>query len=171
MNDHIDPMGYAIDVAVAELHALNADGPHFRIIHRFRKPGCACGPGEQIVAIQLLHHGREFQLPLSLALLLIFDFLAKHSRIAQSASHIVAGMRADAFCIRHGANTGSTASTRRISRACLKEFVRRIRLALEQAFKEAGLTLGARMVLLSQKTVFNQVGYRLKGTFEWVHID
>ena len=62
-------------------------------------------------------------------------------------------------------------STRRICRSYVRVYIERIRFALENAFREAGLPRDALGVLLSQETVMNEAGYRLKANFEWTHID
>jgi len=51
-------------------------------------PGSDCLPGEEIVAVSLMYRGREYHLQLSLALRMLFDFLARHSRLPQSARQI-----------------------------------------------------------------------------------
>jgi hypothetical protein len=50
-------------------------------------------------------------------------------------------------------------------------YVERLRLALENSFREAGGLVDADAVILSQVTVMNEVGYRLKASIEWRHID
>src|ERR1035441_9704188 len=92
-----------IDLLFAEMAELRSSGPHFRIYHRFRKPGTDCAPGEEILAVCLVHRGREYHLRLSLALRILFDYLARHSRFPQSASQIAAGVRADRFSAQHAA--------------------------------------------------------------------
>jgi len=44
-------------------------------------------------------------------------------------------------------------------------------MAHEQAFSEADLLLDARELLRSEGTVINEIGYRLKASFEWAHFD
>jgi hypothetical protein len=155
-----------------ELKNLRRNGPLFTIVHRFHKPGTECLPGEEVAAIYLLHGGREYLIPLSLTLRLMFDYMAKRSRVPQSASQIHAGFRADPFYRRHGANAGGAAALRRqITRSEVRVYVERIRKALAATFRDANLTLDPHTVLLSQETVMNEVGYCLKGSFQWVHVD
>ena len=93
--------------------------------------------------------------------------MARHSRFPQSARQIEAGAHADRFSARHAAAVmGSGTFTRHITRSCVKVYIERLRLALEKAFREAGLQMDARIVLLSQETVMNEVGYRLKASIE-----
>jgi hypothetical protein len=160
-----------IDLLFAEMAELRSSGPHFRIYHRFRKPGTDCAPGEEIFAVCLVHRGREYHLKLSLALRILFDYLAHHSRFPQSASQIEAGVRADRFCTLHAASVmGRSNLTRSIPRSCVKVYIERLRSTLESAFREAGSQMDARCVLLSKETAMNEVGYRLKANFEWTHI-
>jgi hypothetical protein len=172
MRDSLDPVIDKVDLLLAELRGLRSIGPHFKIVHRFRESGCLCAPGEEIAAAYLMYRSREFPIPLSVALLLLFDFLAKHSHMPQNASQIVAAIHVDPFYQKHGANAVKQAKlARRIGRSSVKEFMKRIRRALDLVFRESGLGLDPRTVLVSLETVTNQVGYRLKGTFEWIHID
>jgi hypothetical protein len=172
MRDNLDPIIDKVDLLLAELRVLRSIGPHFKIVHHFREPGSLCAPGEEIAAAYLMHHSHDFSIPLSGTLLIVFDFLAKHSRVTQGASQIVASVHADPFYRKHGANALTLAKlTRKINRSGVKEFMKRIRRALEQTFREAGLYLDPRAVLVSQATVTNQVGYKLRATFDWAHID
>jgi hypothetical protein len=159
------------EVLLMELSGLVQAGPRFRIVHRFREPGTDCAPGEEIAAVYLLCRGGELHLSLSLALRLLFDYLAQNRRLPQNASQIAAGIRASPFYGQHGKNAGSSArQTRRISRSAIKEYIKRIRKALEEAFAEAALAMRAPRVLVSRETVGNEVNYCLKAQVEWVHI-
>jgi hypothetical protein len=167
-----NPVLDTVDLLLTELAELRSRGPYFRIYHRFREPGTDCTPGEEILAVCLVHRGRESCLLLSLALRILFDYLARHSRFPQSASQIEAGIRADRFYTLHAtAVMGAGNVTRKISRSCIKVYIKRLRSAFENAFRETGLPMEAHTVLLSQGTVVNEVGYRIKAVFEWVHHD
>jgi hypothetical protein len=170
-NDELLPIIDEVDVLVAEIRELCSEGPHFRILHRFHRPGSDCAAGEEVAGIYLVHHGREFFVRLSLALRLLFDYLARHSWLPQSAAQIEAGIRADRFYSQHARTAmGKEKFTRSIPRSCVRVYIERLRSALENAFREAGLLTDAHYVLLSQETVMNEVGYRLKANFEWIHI-
>jgi hypothetical protein len=159
------------DLCFAELAALRSNGPHFRIVHRFHKPGTNCAPGEEIFAVYLVHRGREYPLRLNLALRILFDYLAHHSHLPQSATQIEAGIRASRFYAEHASNVmGHTTFTRSIPRSYVRVYIERLRTALEMAFQEAGLSVDPQTVLLKQETVMNEVGHRLRANFEWVHI-
>jgi hypothetical protein len=170
-NDELGSVVEMVDLLLAEFRETASSGPHFRITHRFREPGTDCAPGEEVAAAYLVYRSREFFIPLPTTLLLLFDFLARHSRFPQSAAQIIAAIHADPFYRRHGENAirGNLAPT--FGRSSVKEFIKRIRRGLERSFFEAGLGLDPRRVLVSQGTVTNCVGYRLKATVEWVHFD
>jgi len=160
-----------VEVLVAEIREFKEEGPHFRILHRFHSPGTDCAAGEEVAGVYLVYHGREFFVRLPLALRLLFDYLARHSHLPQSATQIEAGIRADQFYPRHAAATLVNGRfTRRIPRSYVRVYVERLRTALERASRETGLLMDPRAVLISQETVTNEVCYRLKAAFDWVHI-
>jgi hypothetical protein len=162
----------SVDLLLAELRLLKSQGPHLRIVHRFRQYGVLCAPGEEVAVAYLVHRGQTHPLRLSLALRMLIDYLAKHSHFPQSASQIEAGMRADPFYAKHGTNAIlHNGLKRRITRSAIKEYIKRLRLALELTCKEAGLNIDPRQVIVSEATVTNEVGYRLKSSVEWFHLD
>jgi hypothetical protein len=139
-------------------------------VHRFREPGTLCASGEEIAVVGLAHRGQLHPLRLSLALRMLIDYLAKRSHFPQSASQIEAGIRADPFYMKHGTNAMfHNGLKRRICRSAIKEYVKRLRLALELTFEEASLNIDPRQVIVSEPTVTNETGYRLKATIEWFH--
>ena len=159
-----------IDLLLAEQRRLVSAGPHFAIVHRFQEPETDCAPGEWITEVFFVYHGADSLVPLSPTLLMVFDYLACHHR-SQSASEITAGMRGDPFYQKHAANAtpGRKPVTRKISRSCIKAYIRQIRLALGKTFEGANVQLDPRRVLISEKTVTNHVRYGLKATYEWRH--
>jgi hypothetical protein len=167
-----DPIFEAVGLLLTELRELRSSGPHFRIVHRFREPGCMCTPGEEVAAVYLIHRSREIFVPLSTTLRVLFDFLAKHSYLPQNASQITAVFNTDPFYCNHGANArGDAKFVRKISRSGVKEFVHRIRIALALAFREANMNVNPAAVLRTEPTMTNEVTYRLKGVCEWVHVN
>lgn len=171
-NSHFSQVLNTVELLMAEVRHLRSVGPHFRIVHRFRLPGSDCLPGEEILAVFLVFRGREYQLRLSAALLIIFNYLARHSRIAQSARQIEAGIRADDFYSAHAGNArGRKALVRRIPRSAVREHVKRLHHALSMVFHEAGLNIDPRRVLLVKETVSNEVQYQLRASFTWSHLD
>jgi hypothetical protein len=146
-----------------------AGAPGFLIVHRFWRPGTVCLPGEEVVGAWLDPDGPQLRLPLALRLL--FDHLAHHRWLAQSAAQIEAAMRNDAFFVRHAANSRvSHKMTRRMSRSGIKVYIARIREALQIAFDEAGIDLNATNILITERTVGGEVGYKLHARVRWAHI-
>lgn len=171
-SDELEKIIEEVDLLVAELRELNENGPHFRILHRFRAPGTDCAPGEEVAGVYLVHRGREYFLKLPLALRLLFDYLARHTHLPQSATQIEAGIRAERFYAEHAAAVmGAEKFTRSIPRSYIRVYMERLRLALAEVFRKAGLRIDVHAVLMSQETVMNEVGYQLKASFEWPHID
>jgi hypothetical protein len=172
MSESFTPLIEKVDLLLTEFDELVTSGPHFKIVHRFHEPETRCLPGEQVGWVLLMHHSREHHLRLPISLLLLFDYLAKNRHRPQSATQIVAGMRANSFYTRHGSNVSiGTRQTRRISRTSVREYVKRIRRALQLCFTEAGLHLDPYAVLVSERTESNEIHYRLRATVEWIHID
>jgi hypothetical protein len=172
MQDRRDLVLEKVELLLAELTELRSQGPHFRIHHRFHKPATDCLPGEEVLAVCLVHRGREYSLHLSLALRLIFDYLARHPRFPQSAAQIEAGIRADCFYKKHGTATMGTGKlTRSIPRSYVRVYIDRLRTAMGRTFDQAGFEMDPATVLVSHTTAMNEVGYQLRATLEWVHID
>ncbi len=172
MNDDRKWLKEEIDFLLAEQRELLGRGPSFKIVHRFRMPGSDCLPGEEIFAVFLVHRRHDYHLRLPLALRILFDYLARHPRVPQSAGQIELGIRAEDFYRRHAANgTGRRAVTRNISRSYVRVYAKRLHKALELAFQEARLQIDPSSVLLDAKTVGNELGYQLKANCDWVHID
>jgi len=166
------PVWEKVELLQLEGRLLKAGRLHFRIVHRFRAPGTDCAPGEEIFAIFLVYRGHEFFIPLDLTLRLLFDFFARHARVPQGASQIEASFRADPFCREHARNApGRRPLTRKVSKSSVRVYVERICRALTLSFRAAHLRIDPRDVLVSEETVTNRVGYRLRGTFEWLHTD
>lgn len=173
LRNSLTPVLEKVDLLIAELAQLRAAGPHFRIVYRFRVPGSIGRlPGHEVYAVFLVYRGREYQLRLTLAQRIVFDYLAYHRRLAQSARQIELGIRADDFYTFHAKNAnGRTVLMRRIPRSSIKEHVRRLHQALGLVFQEAGLSIDPRSVLVVQDTVGNEVLYRLKATCSQTYID
>lgn len=170
MSASFAPIAEGIDLLIAEKQ-LSALGPHFQIVHRFRAPGTSCWYGEEILAVYLIYRAKRYLVHLSCSLLLLFDYLA-HQRVPQTTSQIFAGMSIDPFYRWHAANsTMQGRLTRKISRSCIREYIKRIRMALKRTFRDARLNLDPFRVLASDTISSNQAGYRLHASFDWVHID
>src|SRR5450755_2955688 len=53
MRDSLEPVIESVDLLLAELRMLKSQGPHLRIVHRFREPGMLCAAGEEIAIVYL----------------------------------------------------------------------------------------------------------------------
>ena len=159
-----------VDAILAEAAARAGGGPHFQILHQVHEPGAeGCLPGELIAAVWLVHHGRRYQLRLTTATLILFDYFARR-RFGQTATQIEIGIRREPFYARHGAAARTSKPlTRRISHSAVKEYVKRIRLALAAAFAEAGIQYDPQLVLVAEPTSGSEVIYRLLASVEWIH--
>jgi hypothetical protein len=172
MNDEFAEVAENVELLLFELRTLRVGRCRFRIAHRFQIRGVDCAPGEEIAAVHLMYRSREFPLRLRGTLILLFDYLARHSHLPQTASQITAGMRADPFYQRHAANAVSyVPQPRKISRSSVKVYIERLRAALAQTLRDAQIPLDPYAVIASEETVSNQVGYRTRATFEWLHIE
>jgi hypothetical protein len=170
MRDELEPVLHKVDLMVEEMTQLAAIGPQFLILHRLWQLETLCKAGEEVATVCLIHRGRLISLRFSLALRMLFDYLARHRHLAQSASQIAVGMTADPFCQLHGANSGAKADlTKRVSRAAVKQQIMRLRVGLSGAFREGGLMLDPTRVIVSETTLTNEVRYRLRVAVSWQH--
>jgi len=142
-------------------------GPHFRIIHRYNPQFTPCGPHEEIAAVYLIHAGNAIQVRLGTILLTLFDFMARHNQLAQTAVQIERGTRTGGP--RRFNHASASDLTSGILRRYVRVYIDRIRVALGRALREAVLDTEPAAVLISEETALNQTEYRLRGTFEWLH--
>lgn len=171
MNDRFSLLIHRIRLCLVGTKRLVARGPHFKIVHQYRETGAGCLPGEVVAWVLLVFGSQEILLRIPCSLLLFFDYLARYHHFPQSAAQIVAGLRTRPFYVRHGANAKTGVNlTRRFSHRAIKVYVDRLRRALQVAFDEAGLKLEPFEILVSEPTEGNEVRYRLKATFEWIHV-
>src|SRR5262249_6838220 len=113
---------------------------------------------------------RPIFLRATLAVSILIDYLGRTRHTPQTATQIAAGVRASLFYQRHGMNSG-VVSRRKFSRSGIKEYVKRKRQAIGCAFREAGLHMDPKRVLISVSTVWNQTLYQLRARVEWVHLN
>jgi hypothetical protein len=170
MSENIRDVVRSSETLLLELRELRQRGPLIRIVHRFRKPETECQAGEEVWGVYLIVRGHETLIRLSLALRLLLEYLARTRHVPQSATQIVAGLHKSQFCRQHSLNSGIIAS-RRFSRSGIKEYIKRVRKALDIAFCEGRLHLDSKDVLVSKCTVGNEKHYQLRARTEWVHID
>lgn len=171
MNDVLSPLFEEIDVAIVEAKRLHATGPAIRIYHGHSPVGaiCCCA-GEEVCLSTVMHHTREFVVPLTAGPLLLLDFLGRTRWRPLTATQIVQGMASDQFTRQHARFAPNRGRRRyHISRPCVKTYVHRIRQALEIAFREAELDIDP-MAVLTSTAVSNQALYRLHARVDWLHI-
>jgi hypothetical protein len=158
---------------IAEISQLRSARLPFRVSHRHRLPGTDCAPGEEVLAICFTPRGREHQLRLSPALLLLGDYLLRNQRFAQTASQISSGIQASSFYSgKYATNDhGRKQRMRRIPRTAIRQYIRRLHKALALAFHETNLRIDPRDVLTVEESVGNQVLYQWKAVVEVIHFD
>lgn len=158
-----------LEFLTAERRQLKVRGPHFRIIHRYRQQFSPCSAHEEIGAVYLVHAGQQFQVRLGTTLAAMFDFLGRHNQFAQTATQIERGTRTDHL---HGHRHTSTFIGKNgagVPRRYVRVYIDRIRVALRGALLQAKLDIEPNAILISEETATNETGYRLRGTFEWLH--
>ncbi len=170
MSVDLRPVLYKAEALLLEQSLLATAGPQFRVLHRFNIAGTLCQAGEEVFAVFLLHRGQEILVRLPLALRLLFDYLGHHRHLGQSSSQIAAGIRASSFYRNHGMNSGEP-SRRLISRSAVKEYVLRIRRALEVAIRDTDGSFNSCQILVSEQCEGNEVLYRLRATVQWLHTE
>lgn len=171
MRSELQVVSEIVALLLLERKTLRSGQIHFVVVHRFREPGTDCAPGEEVFAVLLAHRTRQYPLRMSGSQRLLFDYLSR-SRIAQTASQIFAGMSTDPFYRKHGSNATTRAGlTTKVSLSCMREYVRRLRMAIGKSSRDARLLLDPYQILVSEKTSSNCVGYRLRAHVEWIHVD
>lgn len=170
MQNTFEPIVRLASLLKTERTQLAVCGPNFCIVHRFWRPHTLCTPGEAIAAAFLWHRQQKICLPFGYRTSLLFDYLARHKRFAQSATQIAAGMSIDPFIRRHGAYAGAKKRLNNsVSRTTIKTQIMRLRTGLQWGFRQAKLNLDAFHVLISEETTVNEVRYQLKASVSWEH--
>jgi hypothetical protein len=174
LNHDFSPVVENVQLLIAERDQLRSSLLPFRVTHRFRMPGTDCWDGEEVLAISCTPRGREYQLRLSPALLILGDYLLRDSRFAQTASQIADGIHANSFYSEKYAANGRGRRHRimRIPRSAIREYIKRLHRALALVFHEANLSIDPFDVLTVEESVGNQVLYQWKASsVEVVHFD
>jgi hypothetical protein len=164
------PILRGVERLLFELVSLEHNGPHIVIVHRYRLRvyGARCQAGEEVSQVVLVHGAHQANIYLPLGPRLLFDHLARSKYIPQSAAQISSSMRLSPFYSQHGKNSGIL-SIRKIGPQSVKEYVKRVRMALGKAFEETGLQMDPKGILVSHP-VSNEVRYNLKARVEWLHV-
>lgn len=163
-SDPTDRIIEEIEFIEAERRESRESGPHFRIIHRSEHRSDSNYSYQEAVAVFLVCGDRFFQVMLGSVLVRLFDYMARHNRLAQTARQIENGTRVDPLFRAHRRTKPRNCTPRRYVRV----YVDRIRVALDLVFQECGLGIRPESVLISEDTVMNEVGYRLRASFEWL---
>ena len=164
-SDPTDRIIEEIEFIEAERRQSRESGPYFRIIHRSERRPDSYYSYQEAVAVFLVCKGRFFQVMLGSVLVKLFDYMARHNRLAQTARQVENGTRADPlFRMRRGIRPKNC-----IPRRYVRVYVDRIRVALGLVFRECGLGIRPDAVLISEETVMNESGYRLRASFQWLH--
>jgi hypothetical protein len=172
MNDEFAEIDENLDLAFLAHSTMRTRGPHLKIVHNYHLLGSDCLPGEQIAALYLTAGFRDLFVRVSCTSLLLVNYLAHNLHTPQTAAQITAGINSNPFYKRHGTNAGTNGRfARAISYSCVKEYVRRIRIALGRVLREGNVRLDPVNVLHAEKTSSNTVTYRLHASVEWIHID
>lgn len=157
----------ALELFLAEMNAIERDGPNFVIQHKLSQGVCA--PGEEVSSVMLNDRGNPFPLSLGLAERLVFELLAQYRRVALDSMQIASYIDNDWFFRDHALNSGHRHITK-IRRASVKVRAQRIRQALASSFSKAHLEFDPYDVLRSCfADGTNRVLYRLHGRVEWHH--
>lgn len=165
-SDAVDRIVEELEFIEAERHQAHGIGLHFRIVYRLPEHCGTCASHGEVVAVSLVYGDRLFHVSLGITLLQLFDYIARHNNLAQTAKQIENGIRADGFSgLRRTA-----VSMRGIPRRYIRIYINRIRAALGLALRQAELEVSPHAVLVSTETATNETGYRLRGTFEWLRI-
>ena len=159
-----------VEFLFAQQRHFRARGVHFIIEHHDHEPGTLCAPGEMIANISL--SGPE---PRSLGLahtsLLLMDCLFRY-RVPLSARRIEEIMNSDPFYVYYAANRiGRNQVIARPDRHNVRVYYNRICRRLEAIIRDLGLNIDLHQILVTEMTDSNATVYRLKATFEIVHVD
>jgi hypothetical protein len=166
----LDVVLFHYDLGIVQTESLHHRGVRLVLVHRLGRTADRCTPGEEVSAAFIVHKGRDYNLSLSTALLILLDFLGRHRGIAQNATQIAMRLNNEPFYVRHASYAGGGIKLGpRSSRTSVKQRVMRLRKCLCECFAEAGIDLDPTEVLCSEKTDTNEVRYCLHANVSWEH--
>lgn len=140
------------------------------IIHDYSEALGECWPGEEVIAIILIHLGRWYWIPLSPTHLIVADFLCRNRSIGLDAWQITAKLQSDPFVLQHATNApGGQVRPARTSRTAVRQQIKRIRGVLADLIAEEGLDLKAEDIIQSEETSTRVVRYRVNAEVRWRH--
>jgi hypothetical protein len=153
-----EPICREIDFLLHESSMLRATGPRIQILYHDHESRA------EVAMVSLVHRSRIYPLRLAPGARILFDYLAKH-RLPQSAAQIQAGIHS-LYGIHPFDGGGTRRRARRLSH--LKVHVQRIRIALAQAFRDAGIAADPYRVLISEPADGKTVLYSMRCSIEWL---
>lgn len=170
MRSEHDEIVRVIDLMLLERAERETLGLRLDITHRLWQPGTVCKGGEEVFEIVASYGSCEVSLPLSTKLRALVDYMARY-KVAQTASQIAAGMNAHPFYKRHGSNAqGQVRFGCKVNRSSIKEQVSRVRIVIEDAFREFNIYINPFLFVQSVKTE-KEVRYRLRAVASWKHLE
>lgn len=137
-----------IQAALLRIHAAKGRGPLLLFVHHPSinyqwddRRSWECSVGEDVESVYILHSGRRIKVKIAPAPRRVLDFLARHAwRRAYTAEEV-----ANSMAMSHFYNYWSPESS--YSRDSVKNNVRRIRVALDTAFRSGSLPFTSGNVL------------------------
>ena len=160
-----------VDFRLAHRRDLRERGVHLIVTHSCHIPGTLCAPGERIEDIALAGQPESFSLGLSPTSLLLMDCLCRYRR-PLTAQRIEQIMTTHPFYVQYAANgRARDQPAARPDRKTIRVYVPRIWSQMEKAFRCFGLSFNPEQILLVEDTDSNLLMYRLRATFEVLHID
>lgn len=137
--------------------------PHLVVVHGCREPGTLCRCGESIEHAMLVIGSRTFEVALSPSGLVTLDILIRKRPTPLTAAQIERISLSDPFYLRLGANAlGTQRKLIRLGRRSIKVFIQRFRQQLDNILREAGFSIRAEDMLISEGTELKNVtAYRL----------
>ena len=159
-----------VDFQRAQRRHLRARGVHLIVTHSCHVPGTLCAPGEMIETVALAVRPQPISFGLSHMSLLLMNCLCHH-RLPVTGQQIEHVMNTDPFYVHYASNRiGRHQCIARPDRRTVRVYVRKIWTQMGRAFRDAGLNLDPREVLIIETTDSKTVTYRLKATRDFVHL-
>jgi hypothetical protein len=155
----------AMDLLRAEATDLAARGPTFKIFVR-RNAGKELRAA-QLEGACLAHRAQDYPVRLGTRDLWFFYDLALHRR-GRTASQIAVDLRQNPFFAVTGPRSRNPW---RIARSSIRQYVKRVRMAMTATFIDALIGVNVECVLRSETTSGNETLYRLQAQFQILESD
>jgi hypothetical protein len=165
------PLVEEVDFLLAARRDTRARGVHLIVTHLDHIPEMRCGPGEIIGDFALGGLPEPVSLGLSHVSLLLMDCLCRY-RMPLTAVRIEQIMSTEPFYVEYAENRiGCGHVIARPDRHTVRVYVPRIWKQMKRVFRELGLNIDPRRILVAEMTDTNIARYQLRATFEVVHVD